>query len=240
MKNESSLNSGAGKLGFELAQPADSYRPAVAALCLSGQFNLCATQGEDKREGTGIGRSIHPIEENESASARIIRELKRWLPRSRMPTAILSRHNLNWLAPVGQYPGWILCAAPPQPSFWRHFTPSHPDASEDSLKSAVPLPNAEIEHLLLRCGKDSVLAPVCAPIGAFGIAVNQVVFVVRTRYVPHLPFAVVIQEIGLVDAAVLPVLDGSERGFRLILPLLSVPFEEADRVGPQRILAAPA
>jgi len=39
----------------------------------------------------------------------------------------------------------------------------------------------------------------------------------------------VIHEIGLVDAAVLPVLAGPERGLRLILPLLSLPFKEADR-----------
>jgi len=59
--------------------------------------------------------------------------------------------------------------------------------------------------------------------------VDQIVFVVRTRDIPHLPFAVVIHEIGLVDAAVLPVLAGPERGLRLILPLLSLPFKEADR-----------
>jgi hypothetical protein len=112
----------------------------VATLCLSGQFNLRAPQGENKRERTRIGRPIHPVKENEPASTRIIRELKRWLPRSRMPTAILTPHDLNRLAPVGQGTRWILCAAPPQPSLQRNFTPSHPDASKDSLESAVSLP----------------------------------------------------------------------------------------------------
>src|ERR1700722_11860022 len=59
---------------------------------------------------------------------------------------------------------------------------------------------------------------------------------VRTRDIPHLPFAVAIHEIGLVDAAVLPFLAGPESGLRLILPLLSIPFNEADRVGSPKVL----
>jgi hypothetical protein len=46
-------------------------------------------------------------------------------------------------------------------------------------------------------------APISASILAFGIAVNKIVLIVRAGNVPHLPLAIMKDEVGLINASAL-------------------------------------
>ncbi len=81
-----------------------------------------------------------------------------------------------------------------------------------------------------------MFAPAGAPVLTLRIAVNQIILMIGPGDVPHFPFAVVIEEIGFVNASVLPVFVGDERWFWLVDPLLTVPLQIADRVWSPKVL----
>ena len=153
-----------------------------------------------------------------------------------MPSAILRRHDLDRFAPVTQFSRWPLGLTPPQPGFRRHLTVAHPDPRKDSLKSVIPLTNAEIEHLHFRCCKHGVFAPACAPVFTLSVAMNQVILMVGTGDLPHLPPAVVIHQVGFIYAPPFPIFVRDEGGFRLILPSSPIPLKKPDGVWSPEIL----
>src|SRR5205807_365981 len=59
---------------------------------------------------------------------------------------------------------------------------------------------------------------------ALGIAVDQIILLVRSRDVPHLPLAIVVHEVGLVYAPVLPLFSRNEHRFGWVPPFVSVPL----------------
>ena len=81
-----------------------------------------------------------------------------------------------------------------------------------------------------------MFAPASAAIRAFGVPMSEIVLLIRSRDVPHFPFAVVIDEVGFVDTSVLPRFMGSEHRFGLIPPLISVPPQKADSVRPPKVV----
>ena len=166
---------------------------------------------------------------NVSSSSRITRELERWLPWSRVSAMIIARHDLDWLAPAAQYPRRIFrvthhspvsVGISPRPIQTRANTASYSSSRCRTQKSNIFIPGAA----------NSVPTPTAATIGALRVAVYQIVFLVGSRDIPHLPFSVVKRGWAR-TCCVLPVLVGGERWFRLILPLLSVPLNEANCEG---------
>ena len=64
-----------------------------------------------------------------------------------------------------------------------------------------------------------MLTPAGTAIHTLRISMNQIILLVGTRNVPHLPFAFVVDQIGFIDAAMFPFLIGDEDRLRLIEPL---------------------
>src|SRR5262249_55745154 len=89
-----------------------------------------------------------------------------------------------------------------------------------------------------RCKDDLVRRPVSAAVRTFGVAVHEVVVLIGTGDIPEFPFAVVIDQVGFVDATALPVFVGGECGRWLIHPLSAVPFDIADHIRPHEVLCS--
>ena len=75
-----------------------------------------------------------------------------------------------------------------------------------------------------------------AAIRAFGVPMNKIVLLIRSRDVPHSPHPIVIDEVGLVHASVFPLFVRDKYWFRLILPLAAVPLQEANRIRPPKVV----
>lgn len=183
-------------------------------------------------------RWVEAIEEDEGTPAGRIGEHERGLPRAGVPAAILSGHDLHRLAPIRQIAGRIRGAAPPESCLGRRGAARDPHAGKDRIESGATLPDAEVEHLHLGRSKDLVPCPVGAAVLALSIAMDEIVLVVRSGDIPELPFAVVIDQIRFVDAAMLPLFRGNERGLRLVHPAGAIPFNEADGIWAPDILSA--
>src|SRR5262249_36091781 len=186
-------------------------------------------QSERKRERARVAHAVRPVKEYERPFARFI-ELKRGLPWTRVPAAIFRGHNLGWRTPFRKRAKWTFGSAPPQSRLRRRNARPNPNASEDRIKSTSPRANAEIEHLHFRRSEERVFAPSGAAIRAFGVPMNKIVLLVRSRDVPHSPHPIVIDEVGLVHASVFPLFVRDKYWFRLILPLGAVPLQEANRI----------
>src|SRR5579862_756778 len=76
----------------------------------------------------------------------------------------------------------------------------------------------------------------CAPVFTLRIPVNQVVVPVRTGHVPHLPLAVVVDQVGFIHASALPVFGSTEHGILALHPLRTIPLRVPDRVGSSDVL----
>ena len=147
-----------------------------------------------------------------------------------MPPSILGRHHLDRGTPLGKRARGAFRPAPPQTSLGRWGAAPHPNAREDSVESNSPRTDAEIEHLPFRWSKDTVLAPAGTPIITLGVALDEIILVVRSGHVPHPPFTIVIDQIWFIYASVFPVFIRGKGWFGLIDPLLPIPFENADCV----------
>ena len=164
-------------------------------------------------------------------------KLKRRLPWTRVPASILSRHDLDWLAPAGQCSRRSLRSAPPQSSLGRRRASRDPDTREDRVESISSLADAEIEHLHFGWCEDRMLTPASSAVFAFCVSLHEIILMVRSGDVPHFPFAVMIDKVRFVYASVFPRLICSERGFWLICPPLPNPLQIADRVRPPQVLS---
>ena len=78
-----------------------------------GQFYLEATQSERKRERARVARAVRPVKEYERPFARFV-ELKRGLPWTRVPAAIIRGHDLDGRTPFRKRARWTFGSAPPQ------------------------------------------------------------------------------------------------------------------------------
>jgi len=81
-----------------------------------------------------------------------------------------------------------------------------------------------------------MLAPAGASVFTFCVPVHEVILLVGSGDVPHLPFPIVINQVRFVHASVFPLFICNERGFWLIYPLLAIPLQKTDRIGPPEVL----
>lgn len=75
-----------------------------------------------------------------------------------------------------------------------------------------------------------MFAPTGAPVVALRIALDEIIRVVRSGYIPHFPFTLVIDQVWFVYASMLPVFFRGKSWFGLIDPLPPIPFQKADCV----------
>ena len=134
-----------------------------------------------------------------------------WLQSEKLEDGVLHRHHQS---PVAEGGGVL-------PSQTREKTASYPAALFLTQK---------VEDFFGWRDEYLVLAPPGPPISTLGKALNQVVILVGTRNIPHLPHTVGVDEIGLVDTAALPVFVGDKDWGRLVSLFAAVPFEIADGV----------
>src|SRR5215472_7746428 len=200
------------------------------------QIYLKTAESERKRERARIASPVRSVKEDERPVACFFAELKRGLPWTRVPAAIIRGHDLDWRTPFRKRARCTFGSAPPQSRLGRWSACPNPNTSEDRVKSAGPRPNAEVEHLHFRRSEERVFAPSGAAIRAFGVPMNQIVLLIRSCEVPHFPHAIVIDEVGFVHASVLPRFVRSKYWFRLISPLNAVPLQEADRIRPPNVV----
>ena len=153
-----------------------------------------------------------------------------WLPGSGVPRTACGGQDRNGFAPSGEFGRRSVTLAPPESRGFRRRGFGNPDAREYGFKMMLAWNDAEIEELAFGGSKDFVPGPVGAAILALGVAVHEIVFVIGAGDIPELPFSVVKQDVGFVDAAALPRFAGGEGGGRLIEPSFAVPLQIADRV----------
>jgi hypothetical protein len=81
-----------------------------------------------------------------------------------------------------------------------------------------------------------VLAPPGATVFTLRVPVDEVVLVVRSGHVPHLPFAMVINQVWFVNASVFPFFMRNEHRFGLSYPLTSIPLQKPNGVWSPEVL----
>src|SRR5271163_1834067 len=105
-------------------------------------------------------------------------KLKRRLPWTRVPAAIFSRHDLDWLAPAGQCSRRSFRSAPPQSSLGRRRAFRDPDTRENRVEFISSLKDAEIEHLHFGWCKDRMLTPASSAVFALCIPLYEIILLV--------------------------------------------------------------
>jgi energy-converting hydrogenase Eha subunit A len=101
-----------------------------------------------------------------------------------------------------------------------------PYAGKDGVEVSTVLSNAKIEHPHFARRKDRMPAPIPAAVVALGITLHHIILVIGASDIPHLQFAVVIGEVGFVDAAVFPFFSSSETGSERSFPGVAIPLHE--------------
>ncbi len=118
---------------------------------------------------------------------------------------------------------------PPQAGLRRRCALSQENPRKNCVESIPARPYAEIEQFHFRRRKYRAFPPVFS-ILALRVPVDEIILMIRARDVPHLPFAIVIDKIRLVDAPALPILYSPKRRRGLIDPRRPVPLQIPDRV----------
>ena len=77
------------------------------------------------------------------------------------------------------------------------------------------------------------------PVFAFRVAVYEVVIPVGAGDIPHFPFAVMVDQVGFVNASMLPSFDRAEHGFVPVDPPGAILFEVANRIRTTDMVSSP-
>ena len=75
-----------------------------------------------------------------------------------------------------------------------------------------------------------MLRPLRSAVGALRESVDEIILLIGAGNVPHLPFAIGINDVGFVDASVLPILFGAEHRRGLFDPPSAIPLQISDSV----------